>query len=121
MCMLAHAMFPDMFIGSVSHAVQSYLPVDGSVGHFPGLDLGDFKSRPFKGHNWCVISGDKDQNYQEILKTSKVWERSRLEYRFFDVPGMAHVNAAPDELEKALKWLGLRGSRFQVPAILISG
>jgi len=31
-------MFPDMFIGSVSHAVQSYLPVDGSVGHSRGTN-----------------------------------------------------------------------------------
>lgn len=107
MGMLTHAMFPDMFVASVSHAAQSYLPHDGTGGHFPGLDVGDLKSRDLKGHKWCVISGDKDQNYQEILSSSQSWTSNGFDYRFFDVPGMGHVNASPASLEEALKWIGL--------------
>ena len=107
MGMLIHAMYPGTFVGAVSHAAQSYLPAEGTCGHFPGLVEGDLKSRDFKGHKWCVISGDKDQNYQEILTTSKKWEKGRFDYRFFDIPGMGHENAAPEKLEQALKWLGM--------------
>lgn len=106
MGMLTHAMFPGMFVASVSHAAQSYLPID-SCGHFPGLEMSDFKSKDIKGHKWCVISGNKDMNYQEILKTTKEWEQSRLDYRFFDVPGMGHTNAPAEKLEEALKWIGM--------------
>lgn len=107
MSMLTHAMFPEMFVASVSHAAQSYLPQTGTCGHFPGLDVGDLKSRELKGHKWCVISGDKDQNYQEILTTSQLWDSNRFDYRFFDISGMGHVNASPEDLEKALKWIGM--------------
>ena len=106
MAMLTHAMFPAMFVASVSHAAQSYLPVD-SCGHFPGLEMSDFKSKDLRGHKWCVISGNKDMNYQEILKTTKEWEQSRLDYRFFDVPDMGHTNAPAERLEEALKWIGM--------------
>jgi len=107
MGMLTHAMFPDLFVGSVSHAAQSYLPEGNSCGHFPGLEVGDLKSKEFKGHKWCVISGEKDQNYPVILETSKRWESEKFDYKFFDVPGMAHTNAPPEKLEEALKWLGM--------------
>jgi len=105
--MLLHAMFPDTFMGSVSHAAQSYLPQPGSCGHFPGLEARDFKSGVLKEHKWCVISGDKDQNYAEIQKSSKLWEAYRMNYKFFDVPGMSHSDADPERLEAALKWIGL--------------
>lgn len=105
--MLIHAMFPDTFMGSVSHAAQSYLPRSASCGHFPGLDARDLKSGVLKDHKWCVISGDQDQNYAEILSTSKLWEAGRMNYQFFDVKGMAHSEAPPERLEVGLKWLGL--------------
>ena len=107
MSMLIHAMFPETFMGSVSHAAQSYLPKPGGCGHFPGLEARDLKSGDLKDHKWCVISGDKDQNYAEIQQTSKAWEANRMNYKFFDVPGMAHSNAEPERLEAALKWIGL--------------
>jgi predicted esterase len=107
MGMLIHAMFPDTFMGSVSHAAQSYLPLSGSSGHFPGLESRDLRSGVLKDHKWCVISGNKDQNYAEIQKTSELWEANRMNYKFFDVPGMGHSNAAPEPLEAALKWIGL--------------
>lgn len=106
MAMYTHACFPDVFVGAVSHAAQSYLPT-ATVGHFPGIELSAFKSGNLKGHHWCVISGNKDQNYQEILKTSEEWKQNRLNYRFFDVPGMAHVNAKAADLETALRWMGM--------------
>ena len=107
MGMVTHAMFPDLFIASISHAAQSYLPADNSCGHFPGLSAGDLKNGPLRDHKWCVISGEKDQNYQEIINESKNWERSRYQYRFFNVPGMGHTNAPAASLEEALKWIGL--------------
>lgn len=107
MSMLTHAMFPEMFVASVSHAAQSYLPVGSSYGHFPGLDVGDLKSRDLKGHKWCVISGNKDNNYQEIIDSSKAWDSNRIDYRFFDIPNMGHTNAMPEHLEEALKWIGM--------------
>ena len=107
MGMLIHAMFPDTFMGSVSHAAQSYLPGPRSSGHFPDLEARDLKASILKGHKWCVISGDKDQNYAEILNTSKLWEAERMNYKFFEVPGMSHSEAPPAQLEAALKWLGL--------------
>ena len=51
--------------------------------------------------------GDKDQSYQEILNSSKLWEKGRYQYRFINVPGMGHRNAPADSLEEALKWIGL--------------
>lgn len=107
MGMLTHAMFPETFMGPVSHAAQSYLPGPGSCGHFPGLEARDLKSGVLKDHKWCVISGDKDKNYAEIKTTSKTWDANRMNYKFFDVPGMAHSNAEPDRLEASLKWIGL--------------
>ncbi len=105
--MLTHAMFPEWFRGSVSHAAQSYLPSGQSVGHFPGLTERDLTGREFKDHKWVVVSGNKDFNYQEILKSGEVWKDSRAEYRFIDVPDMGHTNAPPQALEEALKWIGL--------------
>jgi hypothetical protein len=105
--MLTHAMFPGTFMGSVSHAAQSYFPMSNSCGHFPGLTPRDLKSGTLKDHKWCVISGDNDQNYGEIKTTGEAWEANRMHYRFFDVPGMSHSNAKPEGLETALKWIGL--------------
>lgn len=105
--MLTHAMFPDIFMGSVSHAAQSYLPQGNSCGHFPGLEARDLKSGILKDHKWCVISGSKDFNYAEILETSKQWSINKMNYQFIDVPDMGHSNAPPEFLEEALKWLGL--------------
>jgi predicted esterase len=107
MAMLTHAMFPEMFRASVSHAAQSYLPGPGGGGHFVGLTPSDLDSGELREHKWCVISGDKDFNYQEILKSSEEWEEQGFDYRFFDIPGMGHVNATPENLEKALRWIGL--------------
>jgi len=103
MAMLTAAMFPEMFLGAISSAAQSYLP-----GHFPGLDLGDFKRGARKKNKWLVISGDKDNNYQEILKTSKDWKAARLQYTFIDVPGMKHTHPPADRLPECLEWLGLQ-------------
>ena len=104
--MLTHAMFPQWFKASISHAAQSYLPSGSTSGHFPGLDQRDITGKECKDHKWVVISGDKDFNYQEILKTGKLWEDARANYRFMDVPGMGHTNASPDKLAEAIKWIG---------------
>lgn len=106
MAMLTAAMFPEYFVGAVSHAAQSYLPTDPRrAGHFPGMEIRDFKRSPRKELKWVVISGDKDQNYKEIQLTSKVWADERLDYQFIDVPGMGHTNAKPEDLAKALDWI----------------
>jgi len=106
MAMLTHAMFPQWFRASISHAAQSYLPGNGGCGHFPGLAVRDITGKDCKDHKWVVISGDKDFNYKEILKTSAEWKAERANYLFIDVPGMGHVNASPEKLEEALKWVG---------------
>ena len=96
MAMLTCALYPEYFQGAISNAAQSYLPSDGTMGtHFPGVPLADFKKGPMKKLNWVVISGDKDNNYNEIKRTSEVWKKERLSYRFIDVPGMGHTNADP--------------------------
>jgi len=102
--MMTHAMFPQWFGASISHAAQSYLPQNGSVGHFPGLEVRDITGKDCKDHRWVVISGDKDFNYQEILKTSDQWKSARADYKFFDVPGMGHANAPPENFAQALTW-----------------
>jgi len=107
MAMLTAAMYPDYFIGAISHAAQSYLPDARGFGHFPGLELSDFKSKERKKLKWMVISGDKDQNYQTIIQTSKEWDAANLTYRFLDVPGMGHVPAAAAPMKEALVWIGL--------------
>lgn len=111
MAMLSQATFPELFIGAVSHAAQSYLPsfppAYYNCGHFPGLLGTDFTTGALKGRKWVVVSGDKDKNYQEILTTTKQWEAHKLAYRFINVSGMAHSNAQPEQFEEALKWLGL--------------
>lgn len=103
MAMLTAAMFPEMFLGAISSAAQSYLP-----GHFPGLDVGDFKRGARKNNKWLVISGDKDKNYQEILKTGQDWKTARMQYIFIDVPGMKHSHPSADRLPECLKWIGLQ-------------
>lgn len=105
MAMLTAAMFPERFAGAVSHAAQSYLPGDSGGSHFPGMDLRDFGRSPRDELKWVVISGDKDKNYGEIQKTSELWLEEKLSYRFIDVPGMGHVNAAPEDFAKALDWI----------------
>jgi predicted esterase len=102
--MMTHAMFPQWFGASISHAAQSYLPQNGSAGHFPGLEARDITGKDCKDHRWVVISGDKDYNYQEILKTSEQWKSTRADYKFFDVPGMGHTNAPPENFAEALTW-----------------
>ena len=71
------------------------------------FDPADFKSKERKKIKWIIISGDKDQNYAEILKRSPAWTDARLDYRFIDIPGMAHTNAAAADLKTALDWIGL--------------
>jgi predicted esterase len=108
MAMLIAAMYPDYFLGAISHAAQSYLPsysADG--GHFPGMDLRDFKRGTRDKLKWVVISGDKDFNYAEIQKTSGQWEDAKLTYRFINIPGMGHVNAEAGPMKEALQWVGL--------------
>ena len=90
MAMLTHAMFPEFFIGSVSHAAQSYYPTDRSEGHFPGIPPRKFKRELSEGHKWCVISGNRDRNYKIILEESVPWEEHNMPYRFIDVPEMGH-------------------------------
>lgn len=109
MAMLTAAMYPEHFAGAISHAAQSYLPDARGFGHFPGLELSDFKSKERKKLKWMVISGDKDQNYQTIIQTSKEWDAANLNYRFLDVPGMGHVPAAAAPMKEALEWIGLGG------------
>jgi hypothetical protein len=105
MAMLTHAMFPDFFIGSVSHAAQSYLPSKVKEGHFPGFSLDRFRKSLSKGRKWCVISGERDQNYRIIIEESKPWMDYDMPYRFIDVPGMGHTRAPPEALEEALRWI----------------
>ena len=107
MAMLSAAMYPDVFKGTISHAAQSYLGSQGTGSHFPGLTVKSFRTGPRAKMKWIVISGDKDKNYAEIQKTSKQWLQEKLDYRFLDVPGMGHANAAPDKLKEALLWIGM--------------
>lgn len=102
MSFLTASLFPELFKGALSSAAQSYMP-----GHFPGLTIKDFKRKDRKTLKWVVVSGNKDRNYQEILKTSKVWEANRLNYRFLDVPGMGHQPYTVEPFEEALKWIGI--------------
>lgn len=104
--MMCQMLYPEIFNGAISHAAQSYLPDrDGLNGHFPGLNLRDAKTFPRKLRRWCVISGDQDYNYKEILQTSKHWLDNKFEYRFFDIEGMKHTNAEAKPLRNALEWL----------------
>ena len=106
MAMLTAAMFPERFIGAVSHAAQSLLPSDPKYNsHFPGMDMRDFNRSPRDEIKWVVISGEKDQNYKEIQRTSGVWADERLNYKFIDVPGMGHSNAPPEPFAEALDWI----------------
>lgn len=105
MAMLTAAMYPEEFLGAISHAAQSYLPSRGMGGHFPDLTIRDFKAHNRRHVKWVVISGEKDYNYAEILKTSAEWEDARLTYRFIDVPGMAHHYSPVASLKEALIWV----------------
>ena len=108
MAMLTAAMYPDYFLGAISHAAQSYLPsYSANGGHFPGMELRDFKRGDRGKLKWVVISGDKDFNYAEIQKTSGQWDEAKLPYKFINVPGMGHVNAEAGPMKEALQWVGL--------------
>ena len=107
MAMLTAALFPELFVGAVSHAAQSYLPSGGNFGHFPGMTIRDFKRGKRKEMKWLVVSGNKDQNYGKILRSSESWKREKLDYRFLDIPGMGHHPAKKDDLLTALQWIGL--------------
>lgn len=108
MGMLCQMLYPKFFNGSISHAAQSYLPKEYGGGHFPGLSLKDVKRSPRKKIPWVVISGNKDFNYKEVKKTSKIWEQEKFNYRFIDVPQMRHSNASAENLEKALIFCGCK-------------
>ncbi len=103
-----HMLYPDEFVGAISHAAQSYLPgMDNRGTHFPGLSIADTKSGRRMTNKWAVVSGDKDQNYQEILSTGKLWEKNRFQYRFFDIPGMGHTTASPQVFKEVMQWIGV--------------
>lgn len=102
---VCHMLYPERFQGAVSHAAQSYLPTSGSSGHFPGLDLSDARSSPRRDRRWVIISGPKDRNYQEILKTNPPWTAAKIPFRFIDVPDMGHQKAPAPALEEALVWI----------------
>ena len=104
MAMLTAALFPEYFRGAISQVAQSYLPIE-TYGHFPGTTMKDFKRGDRKEMMWVVISGDKDFNYEEILKTSKQWEEEKLNYLFIDVPGLAHKDAPPEAFKQAYEWI----------------
>ena len=104
--MMCQMLYPDIFHGAVSHAAQSYLPEKNTFGHFPGLKPADTQRKPRKDRKWAVVSGDKDQNYNEIIKSGKRWEDAKFKYKFFNVPGMGHNNASGKVLEEILIWLG---------------
>lgn len=104
--MCCQMFYPEIFHGAISHAAQSYLPTATKAGHFAGLTLGDAKSGPRSQRKWAVISGDKDKNYHEIIDTSKEWTHARFQYKFINVPGMGHQNAAAEPFEEALLWIG---------------
>ncbi|MBK1791228.1 prolyl oligopeptidase family serine peptidase [Persicirhabdus sediminis] len=105
MAMMTQMIYPEYFQGAISHAAQSYLPTRG-IGHFPGVSMSDINSSPRKQKKWCVISGSKDQNYAEIIKTSKEWEKTKLDYKFINSPLMAHTPAPAEALREALAWMG---------------
>lgn len=105
MAMLTGSLFPEFFLGAISHAAQSYLPAEGGPGHFPGLTLRDFKRGERARMRWMVVSGDKDYNHAAIVETSRRWEKERLTYRFLDVPGMGHTTAAAEPMKEALLWV----------------
>jgi predicted esterase len=105
MAMLTGALFPEYFLGAISHAAQSYLPGERSPGHFPGLTTRDLKRGKRADMRWMVVSGDKDYNHSTILETSRHWEKERLTYRFLDVPGMAHTTAGAEPMKEALLWV----------------
>ncbi|MBK1881475.1 hypothetical protein JIN85_03550 [Luteolibacter pohnpeiensis] len=114
MAMVIGALYPDYFIGAISHAAQSYLPSSGGThgyGHFPGLALEDFSASKRKHMKWIVVSGDKDYNYQAILETSKRWDDNKLNYRFLDIPGMGHEPAKAAPFQEALEWVGLKEAK----------
>lgn len=111
MAMVTAALYPDYFIGAISHAAQSYLPYSAGGnydGHFPGLTLEDFTGKKRKHMRWLVVSGDKDYNYKAIQETSEKWTEAKLAYRFLDVPGMGHETAKADQFKEALLWVGLK-------------
>lgn len=106
MGMFCQMLYPEHFNGAISHAAQSYLPSDNSCGHFPGLGLSDTKKGPRRKLKWAVISGDKDFNYKEILKTSEEWIDKNFDYKFFDIKGMGHSMAKASDFEQVLIWMG---------------
>ena len=107
--MLSQMMYPEVYYGAISHAAQSYLPKPGlSQGHFFGMSERDCTSGLRKDRPWVVISGNKDKNYKEVLKTSELWEKHRMDYEFIDIPGMAHTNASGPALERALIRVGAK-------------
>ena len=105
MAMLTAAMFPELFLGAISHAAQSYFPENGNYGHFPGMTSDDFTKTERADKKWVVVSGDKDRNYPVIQKTGKRWEHYEMNYRFIDVPGMGHKEASAEFLGEAIRWV----------------
>ena len=115
--MMCQMIYPEFFQGAISHAAQSYLPSKKHFGHFPGLRLTDAQSTPRKEKKWVVISGNKDSNYKEILKTSMAWEDAGFKYKFFDIKGMKHQNAPGSALEQALHWIGASPKKATVTKV----
>ncbi len=99
--------FPDGLFTVVlaGAAAQNCLPQRNTFGHFPGLKLSDTQRKPRKDRKWAVVSGDKGQNYKEIIESSKRWDDGK--FKFFNVPSMGHTNASGKVLEKIFSRRGI--------------
>ncbi|MBK1833247.1 hypothetical protein [Roseibacillus ishigakijimensis] len=108
MAFLTHVLFSNEFRGAISHAAQSYPPgFKGGHGHFgEGCSSSDFRKGRRGQNRWLVVIGKDDKrNYSEVLATASYWQNMPVTYEAWEIEGMGHTEAGPEDFANALQWL----------------
>lgn len=102
-------LFPDLFKGCISSARGI-----GLNSEFHYLSKKDIRKVKREDVRFCFITGEGDFNYNHIVKNRGHWEKNKLAFEIFDVPGMKHEVANAESFGAALEWIftGKRTDQF---------
>lgn len=98
-----------LFVERTKFKANQYWPASWS--HLSTADLDAVRAL---GLRWAFVTGEKDFNYEPILKSTAGWWQAGFDMRVFDVPGMGHSDASPEVLGTVIDWLdGKEGPGYE--------
>lgn len=109
--------FPDLFTGAVPIVgLSTYINVPAGPGQAWPAGYQKPPARLYallRPHRIGTITGPKDFNYDEITHATQFMIDDGLNFRVFDVPGMAHEMPTAERFAEALRWVDepYRGAR----------